>query len=86
MSQLAGSRMALTQRFAGRWPDRHNRGQEFVIDGYTYGTKTFDAIVFGVYEKGKLIYVARTRNGFTPVTCAALFKKFKDREFAECPS
>jgi DNA ligase D-like protein (predicted ligase) len=71
---------------SGAWMKmRVNRGQEFVIGGYTHGTKTFDAIVFGVYEKGKLIYVARTRNGFTPATRAALFKKFKGLEIDECP-
>jgi ATP-dependent DNA ligase len=32
-----------------------------------------------------LIYVARTRNGFTPVTRAQLFKKFKGLEIGECP-
>ena len=26
---------------------RINRGQEFVIGGYTVGTKTFDALIFG---------------------------------------
>ena len=63
---------------SGAWMKmRVNRGQEFVIGGYTRGTKTFDALVFGVYEGKKLIYVARTRNGFTPTTRAALFKKFK---------
>ena len=71
---------------SGAWQKmRVNRGQEFVIGGYTHGTKTFDALVFGVYEKGKLIYVARTRNGFTPATRVALFKKFKGLEIAECP-
>ena len=33
----------------------------------------------GVYEKGKLVYVARTRNRFTPATRAALFKKFNSK-------
>jgi ATP-dependent DNA ligase len=33
----------------------------------------------------KLICVARTRNGFTPVTRAQLFKKFKGLEINECP-
>jgi ATP-dependent DNA ligase len=47
---------------------------------YTRGTKTFDALVFGYFEGEKLIYVARTRNGFTPVTRAQLFKKFKGLE------
>jgi bifunctional non-homologous end joining protein LigD len=71
---------------SGAWMKmRVNRGQEFVIGGYTRGTKTFDALVFGYYEGKKLIYVARTRNGFTPVTRAQLFKKFKGLEIDECP-
>jgi hypothetical protein len=35
------------------------------IRGYTFGGKAFDALVFGYYEGGKLIYAARTCNGFT---------------------
>jgi DNA ligase D-like protein (predicted ligase) len=70
----------------GAWMKmRVNRGQEFVLGGYTRGTKTFDALIFGYYEGEKLIYVARTRNGFTPVTRAQLFKKFKELEISECP-
>ena len=71
---------------SGAWMKmRVNRGQEFVIGGYTRGTKTFDAVVFGYYEGEKLIYVARTRNGFTPATRVRLFKKFKALEIATCP-
>ena len=71
---------------SGAWMKmRVNRGQEFVIGGYTRGTKTFDALVFGYYEGDRLIYVARTRNGFTPVARAQLFRKFKGLEIAECP-
>jgi DNA ligase D-like protein (predicted ligase) len=70
----------------GAWKKmRVNHGQEFVIGGYTRGTKTFDALIFGYYEACKLIYVARTRNGFTPVVRAQLFKKFKGLEIGECP-
>ena len=70
----------------GAWMKmRVNRGQEFVIGGYTRGTKTFDALVFGYYEGDRLIYVARTRNGFTPATRAQLFRKFKGLEIAACP-
>src|SRR5919106_1803778 len=70
----------------GAWMKmRVNRGQEFVIGGYTRGTKTFDALVFGYYEGEKLIYVARTRNGFNPVTRAQLFKKSKGLAISECP-
>src|SRR4051794_27863266 len=71
---------------SGAWMKmRVNRGQEFVIGGYTRGTKTFDALVFGYYEGDKLIYAARTRNGFTPATRAQLFRKFEGLEIAECP-
>jgi bifunctional non-homologous end joining protein LigD len=70
----------------GAWMKmRVNRGQEFVIGGYTRGTTTFDALVFGYYEGDRLLYVARTRNGFTPVMRAQLFKKFKGLEIADCP-
>ena len=70
----------------GSWMKmRVNRGQEFVIGGYTRGTKTFDALVFGYYEGKDLIYVARTRNGFTPATRAQLFRKFKGLEIDDCP-
>jgi DNA ligase D-like protein (predicted ligase) len=71
---------------SGAWMKmRVNRGQEFVIGGYTRGTKTFDALVFGYYEGEKLIYVARTRSGFTPVTRAQLFTRFKGLETDQCP-
>lgn len=33
---------------------RINRGQEFVIGGYTVGGKNFDAVIFGCYEAGRL--------------------------------
>jgi bifunctional non-homologous end joining protein LigD len=64
---------------------RVNRGQEFVIGGYTVGGSTFDALVFGYYEDGKLLYAARTRNGFTPSSRAELFRKLKALEIKECP-
>jgi ATP-dependent DNA ligase len=71
---------------SGAWQKmRVNRGQEFVIGGYTLGGTTFDAVVFGYYEGGELIYAARTRNGFTPKLRAELMKKFKPLETKKCP-
>ena len=64
---------------------RINQGQEFVIGGYTVGTKTFEALIFGYYEGDRLIYAARTRNGFTPAVREQLSKKFRPLEIAECP-
>ena len=71
---------------SGAWmKSRINRGQEFVIGGYTIGTKTFDALIFGYYEGDRLIYAARTRNGFTPAMREQLFRKFHSLEIRECP-
>jgi DNA ligase D-like protein (predicted ligase) len=73
------------QRTGGWQKMRVNRGQEFVIGGYTRGSKTFDALVIGYYDGDKLTYVARTRNGFTPESRAQVFRKLKGLETAECP-
>jgi hypothetical protein len=55
----------------GAWMKiRVNRGQEFGIGGSTRGTKTLDALIFAYYPDEQLIYVARTRNEFTPLTRA----------------
>jgi DNA ligase D-like protein (predicted ligase) len=71
---------------SGAWMKmRINRGQEFVIGGYTIGTRTFDALVIGYYEDGRLMYASRTRNGFTPALRQQLFRKFHGLEIAECP-
>ena len=71
---------------SGAWRKmRVNRGQEFVIGGYTIGTRAFDALVIGYYQDGQLLYAARTRNGFTPALRAQLFKKFRGLETHVCP-
>jgi hypothetical protein len=49
---------------------------ERCVGGYTIGGATFDALVFG-YEGDKLMYAARTRNGFASALRADLMKKFK---------
>jgi DNA ligase D-like protein (predicted ligase) len=71
---------------SGAWLKmRVNRGQEFVIGGYTPSPKNFDALIFGYYESGKLLYVARTRNGFTPSLREQLFRRFRGLQIATCP-
>jgi DNA ligase D-like protein (predicted ligase) len=71
---------------SGAWQKmRVNRGQEFVIGGYTIGGNPFDALIFGYYEGDRLLYAARTRSGFTPATRAQLFKRFKGLETRACP-
>jgi DNA ligase D-like protein (predicted ligase) len=71
---------------SGAWQKmRVNQGQEFVIAGYTPSPKNFDALVIGYYEGSKLMYAARTRNGFTPASRTELFKKLKPLEISKCP-
>src|SRR4029077_13011367 len=71
---------------SGAWQKmRVNQGQEFVIAGYQPSPKNFDALVIGYYDGGKLIYAARTRNGFTPASRVQLFKKIKPLEIDDCP-
>jgi bifunctional non-homologous end joining protein LigD len=85
IAKRQGSRYEPGQRSCAWAKMRVNQAQDFVIGGYTVGGRTFDALVFGYYDGQHLIYVARTRNGFTPSSREALFRKFKDLETAECP-
>jgi bifunctional non-homologous end joining protein LigD len=71
---------------SGAWRKmRLHQGQEFVIGGYTPGGQSFDALVLGVYEGRRLLYVARTRNGFTPRSRLDLFPRLRALESARCP-
>lgn len=73
-------------RRSGAWRKmRINKGQKFVIGGYTPGPKTFDALIFGYYEGGKFLYAGRTRNGLTPMLRQQLQKQFLTLEVSECP-
>jgi ATP-dependent DNA ligase len=65
---------------------RVNQGQEFVIGGYTPSGRNFDAITFWYYDDtSRLIYVARNRNGFTPASRDAMFKRFRALGTEACP-
>jgi ATP-dependent DNA ligase len=71
---------------SGAWQKmRVNAVQELVITGYTPSPKNLDALVIGYYQDGKLLYAARTRNGFTPASRAELFKKVKPLGIEDCP-
>jgi DNA ligase D-like protein (predicted ligase) len=62
---------------SGAWlKHRINRGQEFVIGGYTPG-HPFDALIVGYYEGEKLYYVGKVRNGFVPEVRREVYRKLK---------
>lgn len=70
---------------SGAWLKyRINRGQEFVIGGYTPG-HPFDALIVGYYEGSKLYYVGKVRNGFVPQVRREVHRKFKGLEIGACP-
>jgi bifunctional non-homologous end joining protein LigD len=70
---------------SGAWQKmRLNRSEEFVIGGYTPVGSSFDALVFGQYRGADLVYVARTRNGFTPLSRDQLWRLFRGLETADC--
>jgi bifunctional non-homologous end joining protein LigD len=71
---------------SGAWQKmRVNQGQALVIAGYTVGARNFDAIIFGYYAGGKLMYAGRTRSGFTPASREQLFRRFQTLAAGECP-
>lgn len=62
--------------------------QEVVIAGFTEpraSRKYFGALVLGVYERGKLIYVGHSGSGFNESTLSDLYKKMKPLITKECP-
>jgi bifunctional non-homologous end joining protein LigD len=61
-----------------------NKGQEFVIGGYTQGNP-FDAVVVGYYQDGKLIYAGKVRNGFVPRVRRELASRLRPLETDTCP-
>src|SRR4030095_16014209 len=63
---------------------RINRGQEFVIGGYT-PDHPFDALIVGYYEGEKLYYVGKVRNGFVPQVRREVYRKLKGLEIDTCP-
>jgi bifunctional non-homologous end joining protein LigD len=70
---------------SGAWVKyKVNRGQEFVIGGYTPGNP-FDALIVGYYEGERLLYAAKVRNGFVPLVRREVASKFKKLEIDTCP-
>ena len=72
-------------RRSGAWLKyRVNKGQEFVIGGYTHGNP-FDALIVGYYDGDDLKYVAKVRNGFVPRLRRDVYKSLAPLHTEECP-
>jgi len=71
---------------SGAWIKlRTDRQQEFVIGGYVPGAHGFEMLLVGVYEKQRLIYVAKVKDGFVPRTRDAIFPTLRNLQIDECP-
>ena len=71
---------------SGAWIKlRANLEQEFVIGGYIPGTRGFDALLVGVYEKRELMFVAKVKNRFVPRIRDELFAAHKALQTDRCP-
>jgi bifunctional non-homologous end joining protein LigD len=71
---------------SGAWVKfKVNQGQELVIGGYIPGGQYFESLLVGYYEKGKLLFNAKVKNGFVPATRRAVFERLKPLETATCP-
>jgi len=69
----------------GAWVKyRVNRGQEFIIGGYTPGNP-FDALIVGYHEGDRLLYAAKVRSGFVPLVRREVASRFKGLEIDTCP-
>ena len=64
---------------------RVNLEQEFVIGGYIPGARGFDALLVGVYEARKLVFVAKVKNGFVSRIRDELHPALRGLQIAECP-
>jgi len=70
----------------GAWIKRRtNRVQEFVIGGYVPGPRGFDMLIVGLYEKKRLLYVAKLKDGFVPRTRNDIFRALKKLGTEDCP-
>ena len=71
---------------SGAWVKfKVNRGQELVVGGYLPGTPYFGSILVGYYEAGKLIFIAKVKNGFVPRTRKELLERMNALETPVCP-
>jgi hypothetical protein len=59
--------------------------QEFVIGGCIPGALGFDALLVGVYENKKLMFVAKVKKGFVPRIRDEIFPALKTLRVVHCP-
>jgi DNA ligase D-like protein (predicted ligase) len=85
IAKRADSRYESGER-SGAWVKfKTKKGQELVIGGYKPGTNGFEYLLVGYYEGKDLIFIAKIRNGFTPMLRRKVAQKFAGLRTSECP-
>ena len=64
---------------------KFNCEQEFVIGGYRPEGTSFDSILAGYYQDGRLLFAARVRAGFTPRQRQEVLAIVRGRVVPACP-
>ena len=62
-----------------------NKAQEFVIGGYKPDGDSFQSILPGFYERKKLIFCGKVRQGFNPAVRTRLMKEMRSLQIKKCP-
>ncbi len=71
---------------SGAWiKKRISRGQEFVIGGFVPGSRGFDSLIVGVYDKKQFNYVAKVKDGFVPKIRDEIFPAIQRLQTDACP-
>ena len=71
---------------SGAWIKyRASMEQEFVIGGYIPGSHRFDALLVGVYENKRLIFVAKVKDGIVPRIRDEIFPAPQKLRVVKCP-
>ncbi|HEY2990597.1 MAG TPA: non-homologous end-joining DNA ligase [Candidatus Binatia bacterium] len=71
---------------SGAWTKyRIHHAQEFVIGGYAPGADGFESLLAGYYQKDKLLFIGKIKNGFVSRTRREIAARFKGLETDLCP-
>ncbi len=62
-----------------------NLGQELVIGGYMPAKQNFESLLVGYYDKGRLMFIGKVRNGFTAASRQNVFRRFSGLGTKTCP-
>src|SRR5207248_4552316 len=75
----AGTRVTSWQKF------KIDKSQEFIIGGYKPNAGVFQSILVGYYDRKKLIFAGKVRQGFNPSTRRRLLETMRSLLTAKCP-